>query len=82
MDIYIYNLAFILFWGLFFSIYKGENKKRYLVFFISFQLFALSGLRSIYLGTDLPGYLSVFNWSSNADIQTLINHRHEIGYLL
>src|SRR5699024_4696704 len=82
MGIYIFNLILILLWALLITVYNGKYKREIFIILTSFQLFILLSLRSIDVGSDVAGYLKVFEWAKYADFRVLIDHRHELGYLV
>lgn len=60
MEIYLINIALILFWRVYFTHRRFPNERKYFCGIVAFQWILISGLRDVTIGADTQQYYNLF----------------------
>lgn len=84
MSIYIYNLVFISVLALLFELVKTRirtiDTNKIFVIIICIHLIIIQSLRAHTVGTDIPGYIRLYNTMSVSEWTDIFNNRMEFGF--
>lgn len=85
MSIYIYNLMSISILAVLLELSKEKlscvTRKRVFIIVSCFQLIMIQGLRATYVGTDVNGYINVYNIMRYSNFSDVFNQRMEFGFV-
>lgn len=82
MDIYIYNLVFLSAIATLFATIKNKNinTKMFFVVIACLQLIIIQGLRAQTVGTDVAGYINIYNKLQFGNFADIFDQRMEVGF--